>query len=392
MAPLVIHLVLMGIGFLFCIRFANILAADPKYHLYSRPIYYGLAAVFYMAAAGIGFLIVTNIPGGPKLPPSLLYGIDLVAIVYIRRRMSVYYPAREEVEKYIHLLLVLSAVVSILLTGAILLSVVYEALRFFEKIPVADFLLGTHWSPQSAEGDGQGQFGAIPLFSGTLLITAVAMVVAVPVGLFTAIYTAEYASRRFRNTVKPMLEILAGIPTVVYGYFAVVTIAPFLRETGLAIGLPIAAESALGAGFVMGVMIIPFISSLSDDIISAIPNSLREASYGLGATKSETIRKVVIPAALPGIMGAVLLAISRAIGETMIVVMAAGLAANLTINPLEAVTTVTAQIVALLTGDQEFDSAKTLAAFGLGLTLFIVTLCLNVLALVIVKKYREEYE
>jgi phosphate transport system permease protein len=232
----------------------------------------------------------------------------------------------------------------------------------------------------------------VPLFTGTLLITVIAMLVAVPVGLMAAVYMAEYASPRLRAWAKPLLEILAGVPTVVYGYFAAITVAPAIRGFGQTIGLDVASESALAAGLVMGVMIIPFVSSLSDDVINAVPQALRDGSYGLGATQSETIRHVIIPAALPGIVGAILLAVSRAIGETMIVVMAAGLSANLTANPLEAVTTVTVQIVTLLVGDQEFDSAKTLAAFALGLVLFLVTLVLNIIALHVVRKYREQYE
>jgi phosphate transport system permease protein len=237
-----------------------------------------------------------------------------------------------------------------------------------------------------------GRFGAVPLFAGTVLVSAIAMVVAVPVGLMAAIYLSEYASARVRAYAKPMLEILAGIPTVVYGYFAALTVGPILRGFGDAIGLSVSSESALGAGLVMGIMIIPFVSSLSDDVINAVPQALRDGSYGLGATRSETIRQVILPAALPGIVGAVLLAASRAIGETMIVVMAAGLAANLTANPFQAVTTVTVQIVTLLVGDQEFDSAKTLAAFALGLVLFLVTLVLNIVALRVVRRYREQYE
>lgn len=297
------------------------------------------------------------------------------------------------VEKAIVVVLFLCAALSVLLTLSIVLSVVFESLRFFAHVAPLDFLFGTNWSPQSAKGeDVSDAFGALPLFAGTLLITLVAMLVAVPIGLLSAIYMAEYATPRLRAVAKPALEILAGIPTVVYGYFAVVTIAPMIRDLGASLGLSVASESALAAGLVMGVMIIPFVSSLSDDIITAVPKALREAAYGLGATQSECIRQVVLPAALPGIMGAVLLAVSRAIGETMIVVMAAGLAANLSFNPLEAVTTVTVQIVTLLVGDQEFDSAKTLASFALGLTLFVVTLVLNIIALIIVRKYREQYE
>jgi phosphate transport system permease protein len=261
---------------------------------------------------------------------------------------------------------------------------------------VTEFLFGTHWSPQTAlradQVGSSGSFGAVPVFVGTLLITGIAMFVAVPIGLLSAIHMTFYASARARDVTKPLLEILAGVPTVVYGFFAALVVAPAVRDAGATLGLSVASESALAAGLVMGVMIIPFVSSLSDDAITAVPIALRDGSYGLGATRSETIRLVILPAALPGIAGGVLLAISRAIGETMIVVMAAGLAANLTLDPLEAVTTVTVQIVTLLTGDQEFDSAKTLAAFALGLTLFVVTLGLNVAALHIVKRYREKYD
>lgn len=299
-------------------------------------------------------------------------------------------------EKLVRVMLVMASAVSIVITLAIIFSVFFEAAHFFKFIPVTDFLFGLQWSPGMAlradQAGSSGAFGAVPLFLGTILITVIAMAVSVPLGLFSAIYMSEYASRHTRNLLKPVLEILAGIPTVVYGYFAIILVAPVLHALGEAVGLNVTSESALAAGLVMGVMIIPFVSSLSDDIITAVPRSLRDASYALGVTQSETIRKVVLPAALPGIMGAVLLAVSRAIGETMIVVMAAGMSANLTFNPLASVTTVTVQIVALLVGDQEFDSPKTLAAFALGLTLFCVTLALNIIALKIVKAYREQYE
>lgn len=299
-------------------------------------------------------------------------------------------------ERWAKGLLFSSASISIAITALIVLSVLFESIQFFSKVPLTEFLFGTNWSPQTAihadQAGSSGAFGAVPIFLGTLMITLVAMVVAVPFGLYSAIYLSEFASRRFRSNIKPILEILAGIPTVVYGYFAVVTIAPAIRGFGDMIGLDIASESALTAGLVMGVMIIPFILSLSDDVINSVPNALRDASLALGSTQAETITKVVLPAAFPGIISAVLLGVSRAIGETMIVVMAAGLAANLTINPLEAVTTVTVQIVTLLVGDQEFDSAKTLAAFALGLSLFVITLILNVVALHIVKKYKEQYD
>jgi phosphate transport system permease protein len=324
----------------------------------------------------------------------LVLGVSVLGWAY--RRVRAELRARNRVERAIEMLLIAASSVAILTTIGIFLSVFLEALRFFQQVSLLDFLFGLSWSPQTAiradQVGASGAFGAVPLFTGTLLISGLAMLVAVPVGLMSAIYLSEYASRRFRAYAKPLLEILAGIPTVVYGYFAALTVAPLLRGLGDSVGLDVASESALGAGLVMGIMIIPFVSSLSDDVITAVPQALRDGSYGLGATRSETIRHVVFPAALPGIVGAVLLAVSRAIGETMIVVMAAGLAANLTINPLEAVTTVTVQIVMLLTGDQEFDSAKTLAAFALGLVLFVVTLALNVVALRVVRRYREQYE
>lgn len=294
------------------------------------------------------------------------------------------------------LLLLASSMVAILVTVGIVFSLLFEALQFFDRVPLTDFLFGTEWSPQTAIRSDQvaaeGSFGAIPLITGTLLISTIAMLVATPLGLSSAIYLAEYASKRTRDIVKPLLELLAGIPSVVYGFFAALTIAPFLRMSGEGIGFEVASESALAAGLAMGIMIVPLISSLSDDVINSVPQSLRDASMGMGATQAETIRKVVLPAAIPGIAGSLLLAASRAIGETMIVVMAAGLAANLTANPLEAVTTITAQIVALLTGDQEFDSAKTLSAFALGLLLFVTTLILNVISQRIVKHYREQYD
>ncbi len=300
------------------------------------------------------------------------------------------------IERLIMTLLIAASSVAILTTIGIVLSLIFESIQFFRQIPIIDFVFGLHWSPQTAiradQVGASGAFGAIPLLAGTLLISAVALCVSGPVGLMAAIYLGEYSSRRFRSIVKPVLETLAGIPTVVYGFFAAIVVAPMLRNGGEAIGLDISSESALAAGLVMGIMTIPFVSSISDDAITAVPASLKEAALGLGSTRSEAIRNVILPAALPGIAGGLLLAASRVIGETMIVVMAAGLAANLTLNPLDAVTTVTVQIVTLLTGDQEFDSAKTLAAFALGLLLFVVTLALNVTALRIVKAYREQYD
>jgi phosphate transport system permease protein len=304
--------------------------------------------------------------------------------------------ARNRVEGVVRWFLIAASSIAIFTTIGIVLSVLFEALRFFQKVPITEFLFGLNWSPQTAiradQVGSSGSFGAVPLFTGTMLITAIAMVVAVPVGLMTAIYLAEYSSARVRATAKPLLEVLAGIPTVVYGFFAALTVAPWVRQAGESFGLEVASESALAAGLVMGIMIIPLVSSLADDAINAVPTAMRDGALGLGSTRSETMTKVIIPAALPGIVGGILLAVSRAIGETMIVVMAAGLAANLTANPFEAVTTVTVQIVTLLVGDQEFDSAKTLAAFALGLMLFVVTLLLNVIGLSVVRKYREQYD
>jgi phosphate transport system permease protein len=323
-------------------------------------------------------------------------GVSLAGLAWGRRRISAQFRARNAVERATMVAMVICALISIATTLGIVLSLLFEASRFFAQIPITEFLFGLQWSPQMAlradQVGSSGAFGAEPFFSGTLLITVIAMIVAVPVGLLSAVYMSEYASRRVRALAKPALEILAGVPTVVYGFFAALIVAPAFRGVGEAVGLDVASESALAAGVVMGIMIIPFVSSLSDDVINAVPQALRDGAYALGATKSETIRQVIFPAALPGIVGAVLLAVSRAIGETMIVVMAAGLTANLTANPLHAVTTVTVQIVTLLVGDQEFDSPKTLAAFALGLLLFCITLVLNIVALRVVRKYRERYE
>ena len=322
--------------------------------------------------------------------------IAILALVMVRAKISPTLRARNAVEQIIKYILIICSTIAIFTTVGIVLSLLFESIRFFKMVPVTEFLFGLEWSPQMSIRDDQvgssGAFGAVPVFTGTLLISAIAMCVAVPIGLMSAIYLSEYAHKKIRAVAKPLIEILAGIPTVVYGFFAALTVAPFIRDTGGLLGLGVSSESALAAGLVMGIMIIPFVSSLSDDFINAVPQALRDGAYSLGATQSEAIKQVVLPAALPGIVGGVLLAVSRAIGETMIVVMAAGLAANLTANPLEAVTTVTVQIVTLLVGDQEFDSAKTLAAFALGLLLFLVTLFLNIIALYVVRKYREQYE
>jgi phosphate transport system permease protein len=322
--------------------------------------------------------------------------VAMLGLAAVRAKIKPALRARNIVEQVIKYILIACSSLAIFTTIGIVLSVLYEAILFFRAVPVTEFLFGLEWSPQMAIRSDQvgssGAFGAVPVFVGTALISGIAMVVAVPIGLMSAIYLSEYANKKFRAAAKPLIEILAGIPTVVYGFFAALTVAPFIRDTGTMLGLSVSSESALAAGLVMGVMIIPFVSSLSDDFINAVPQALRDGAYSLGATQSETIKQVILPAALPGIVGGVLLAVSRAIGETMIVVMAAGLAANLTVNPLKTVTTVTVQIVTLLVGDQEFDSPKTLAAFALGLLLFIVTLILNVIALYVVRKYREQYE
>jgi phosphate transport system permease protein len=430
---------------------------DGLLRLHSRPVYYGILTalwcalpallVFAVWTAGeskvITQLVVSQLPAAMRdLPPdrlnlvvndilNLMHGhfasagsdpallaaadhfrqlqaishaalavvvlaVAIIATLLVRRRIQATLQARNQVETIITWILIACSTVAIFTTVGIVLSVLFEAIRFFHVIPVTDFLFGLEWSPQMAiradQVGSSGAFGAVPVFAGTLLISAIAMAVAVPIGLMSAIYLSEYANRRFRAAAKPLMEILAGIPTVVYGFFAALILAPAMRNLGITIGLDVASESALAAGLVMGVMIIPFVSSLSDDVINAVPQALRDGAYGLGATQSETIRQVVLPAALPGIVGGVLLAVSRAIGETMIVVMAAGLSANLTANPLKAVTTVTVQIVTLLVGDQEFDSPKTLAAFALGLVLFIATLILNIVALTVVRRYREQYE
>lgn len=328
---------------------------------------------------------------------AILAALGAAGIILLRRRDS-QFRARTSVERWMNVLLLLASLIAIFTTLGIVLSLLFESLRFFRLVPVTDFLFGLSWSPQTAiradQAGSSGAFGSIPLFWGTIFIGAIiAMIVAIPLGLMSAIYLTQYAAARVRSVVKPMLEILAGVPTVVYGYFAALIVAPWVRDIGISLGIESASsESALAAGLVMGIMIIPFVSSMADDSIAAVPQAMRDGSLALGATRSETIRKVLLPAALPGVVGGVLLAVSRAIGETMIVVMAAGLAANFTANPFASVTTVTVQIVQLLTGDQEFDSAKTLAAFALGLVLFIITLILNLIALTVVRRYREAYE
>lgn len=368
---------------LFVNNLRNIAVGNNAAGLVSAELQQGAELWRYFSAESRNLLVVASL-----LVATLFSGLA-------SRRISPTFRARNHVEGVLVGILVAASSIALLTTAGILLSVLFEALRFFREVPVSDFIFGLEWSPQTAIRDDQagssGSFGAVPLFAGTLLITLIAMCVAVPIGLLTAVYLNEYSSDRLRAIAKPLLEILAGIPTVVYGFFAAVTVAPLVRSVGEALGLQVAAGSALAAGLVMGIMIIPLVSSMSDDAIRSVPRELRDGSQALGATQSETLLRVVMPAALPGIAGGVLLAVSRAIGETMIVVMAAGLAANLTANPLQAVTTLTVQITTLLVGDQEFNSAKTLAAFALGLFLFLTTLVLNVLGLRIVRRYRERY-
>jgi phosphate transport system permease protein len=395
--PLATLLLLAAGAFWLGRRRAVQLALAGSERLHSRPVYHGQVVAMAGAVPGVVlFGVFWAIGAPPLLAAAGSSGVACVGAALALRRVEPGFRARPLMEGVARAVFAACSVIAVLATFGIVLSLVFEAARFFDRVPITEFLFGLSWSPQTAiradQVGSSGSFGAVPVFAGTLLITAIAMIVAVPIGLLSAIYLSEYAGSRARALFKPALEILAGIPTVVYGFFAALTVGPEIRRLGEALGLDVASESALAAGLVMGVMIIPFVSSLSDDVINAVPQSLREGSLGLGATPSETIRRVIVPAALPGIVGAVLLALSRAIGETMIVVMAAGLAANLTANPFAAVTTVTVQIVTLLVGDQEFDSAKTLAAFALGLVLFLVTLVLNVIALQVVRRYREQYD
>ena len=332
------------------------------------------------------------------LTATIVLGV-IIALLMAKRSIntvSVSYNAREKVEFVIVSLLGLSSLIAVLTTAGIVISLLSETINFAMMHSIVDFLLGTVWNPQFTSGEVEGygsDLGILPLLWGTLYISFIALAFSVPIGLYSAIYLSEYASDRFRSIAKPVLELLAGIPTIVYGLFALLTVGPLLRDSFTQpLGLGSNSDSVLAAGLVMGIMLIPFVSSLSDDIINAVPQTLRDGSYGLGATQSETVKNVIIPAALPGIIGAVLLAASRAIGETMIVVLGAGAAAKLSLNPLEGMATITAKIVNQLTGDTEFESPETLVAFALGLSLFVITLCLNVLALYIVRKYREEYE
>jgi phosphate transport system permease protein len=358
--------------------------------LNSLPSYHGMLAASFALLSGITAMIAASVsPAAPPwLAPFAAAACSAAAGLFATWMITPELRARRRFESIILAMLLASSIVAILTTIGIFASVTFESFAFFKAVNPLEFLFGSKWAPTGSPPS----FGFLPLLAGTVLITAIAIAVATPLGLFSAIYMAEYASPRLRQVLKPLLEMLAGIPTVVLGFFAALTMAPLIRNAGEGIGLVVASESALAAGLVIGMMIVPLISSLSDDIINAVPQSLRDGSYAMGATHSETIKRVVLPAALPGIVSAVMLAISRAVGETMIVVMAAGLAANLSLNPLAAVSTITVQIATLLVGDQEFDSPKTLSAFALGLVLFFCTLALNYLALRIVKKYRQAYD
>jgi phosphate transport system permease protein len=362
------------------------LAASGPARLHSRPIYHG--AWVALASALTGLLLL---PLSPWLALAASAAVGAVAL----SRLSTGLRARPLVETVVRLLFAASSLIAILATIGIVLSLVFEAARFFERVPATEFLFGLHWSPQTAiradQVGSSGAFGAVPVFAGTLLITVIAMAVAVPIGLLSAVYMSEYASRRARTVLKPMLEILAGIPTVVYGFFAALSVGPMIRALGERAGLDVASESALAAGLVMGVMIIPFVSSLSDDVINAVPQSLREGSLGLGATPSETIRRVVLPAALPGIVGAVLLAVSRAIGETMIVAIAAGQQPRLTWDPTVPVETMTAYIVQISLGDTPQGTLEYRTIFAVGMLLFIGTFGLNLVSVWLRERYREEY-
>jgi len=327
------------------------------------------------------------------LVPLVSIGFGGWALYQIRNRFH----ARHRCERILKYILRTFAFTAILVTALILLSLLVETIRFFLVVSPLSFFFSTEWAPDSSllsesGPSGQGTFGILPLLAGTLLITAIALAVAAPLGLLTSVYLSEFSSPRRRNVLKPLIEILAGIPTIVYGFFAIVTVMPFLHQFGIRIGIEISPQSALGVGLIMGIMVLPLIASLSDDALQAVPLALRENALALGATPAEMIKGVALPAAMPGILASILLAVARAIGETMLVVMAAGLMAHLTLNPFQSVTTITVQIVSLLTGDQEFSSPKTLSAFALGTTLFFLTLCLNLWALRVVRKHREKYE
>jgi len=382
------------------------LQSGERFH--SRPGHYGWYTVIWMALPSLAISFIFTVLGSSKIfavPFSMKVTTILLmsagGLWFAVKSIDPNLRARNFIEKTIKLLLLIASLVSIITTVGIVISILFESMHFFSRVNFFDFITGTKWSPDTAFLEGAGrdgtaaakpQFGSVPIFAGTFMITFISLAVAVPIGLLSAIFMSEYATPKVRGLVKPILEILAGIPTVVYGFFAAITVSPLVVKAAEALGVEADYTNALSPGLVMGIMIIPFVSSLSDDVINAIPQNLREGSLALGMTRSETMKHVMIPAAMPGIVSAVLLALSRAIGETMIVVMAAGLRPNLTWNPLEGMTTVTVRIVDALTGDQAFDSLETLSAFGLGFVLLIVTLILNIVSSVVIRKFRKQYD
>ena len=394
MLPLFVPLVTIAslaiLGYVLAARRAIAVSGGDSRTLAALPAQYGLNALLTVVIPALAVLIGGAMAGGGAMTAWVVIGVALLCFAGALLQITPDYRARNHAETWIKLILMAASVIAILTTLGIVLSMLFETRNFFSQYRWQDFFLSTEWSPNFR---GNSALGILPLLWGTLYISFIALVFAVPIGMFAAIYLSEYASPRMRAIAKPAIEILAGIPTIVYGLFALITVGPFLRDYFAApLGFGESASSVMTAGLVMGIMLIPFVSSLSDDIINAVPQAMRDGSLGLGATKSETIRQVVLPAALPGVVGAILLAASRAIGETMIVVLGAGAAARMSLNPFEAMTTVTVKIVSQLTGDTDFASPETLVAFALGLTLFVITLGLNVLALYIVRKYREQYE
>ena len=390
-------LVLSVVGFVVGRQKATLSAAGDTTTLHSRLPYHGLSVGLVTLLAGLAawlfwMILAAAVPAlnNPWLRGIVALGVGVAAFAVAFGRIDKDFRARNFVERMILGVLMLASSIAILTTLGIVMSMLFETFRFFQQYSWTQFFFGTEWAPNFR---GNSDLGMLPLLWGTLYVSFIALAVAVPIGLMAAVYLTEYASPRLRSVAKPLIEILAGIPTIVYGLFALIVVGPMLRDYfAQPLGFGTSSSSVMTAGLVMGIMLIPFVSSLSDDIINAVPQAMRDGSYGLGATKSETIRQVIMPAALPGIVGAILLAASRAIGETMIVVLGAGAAARMSLNPFEAMTTVTVKIVSQLTGDTDFASPETLVAFALGITLFVITLGLNVLALYIVRKYREQYE
>ncbi|WP_323010457.1 phosphate ABC transporter permease subunit PstC [Paracoccus sp. (in: a-proteobacteria)] len=390
---LLIVLALACAGYLVARARVIALAGGDVRQLHSRPSYHGWNAALLTALPALFLIALWRFlqPAASATPIAIVALILAAAgLALALGRAAPAFRARNAVESMVKGLLILCSSIAILTTAGIVFSMLFETGHFFQQYSWRDFFFGTTWSPRFGGGS---QLGILPLLWGTLYISLIALVVAVPIGLFAAIYMSEYASSKLRSFAKPLIEVLAGIPTIVYGLFALITVGPMLRDYfAQPLGLGNSGSSVMTAGLVMGIMLIPFVSSLSDDIINAVPQSLRDGALGLGSTQSETVRKVVLPAALPGIVGAVLLAASRAIGETMIVVLGAGAAARMDLNPFEAMTTITVKIVSQLTGDNDFAAPETLVAFALGLTLFVITLGLNIVALYVVRKYREQYE